>query len=78
MGATHAVENSRYTEAGRLITLARGMLASDGNVLAVTHLDLAFDLVFEKQQAESDADSSAMTGPERGRGSPARECARPA
>lgn len=48
-------------EAMRLITLARGMLASQGDTLAVTHLDLAFDAIMESQQAEAGSDPSAST-----------------
>lgn len=59
MAPPQASESSRYAEAGRLITLARGILAEGGNSIAVTHLDLAFDLVLERQQAKGSAGSVA-------------------
>ena len=54
-------QNSRIRreEAMRLITLARGMIASSGNVLAVTHLDLAFDAILDTHQADAASNSPA-------------------
>jgi stage V sporulation protein SpoVS len=53
----------RLAEAARLITLARGMLAAEGSSLAITHLDLAFDDILERQQTAAELVSSEATVP---------------
>lgn len=62
MPINHGLQ-SRREEAMRLITLARSMLESEDNVLAVTHLDLAFEVIFESHQAEAHLEPPAMTAP---------------
>lgn len=51
----------REAEAKRLINLARGMLGGEDNVLAVTHLDLAYEAISVNPDVEPGLDRAATT-----------------
>lgn len=54
---------NRSEEAMRLITLARSMLSAPRDVLAITHLDLAFDAILDTRQAQDASNSFADPAP---------------
>lgn len=59
--------SKRYAEAARLITLARGMLATDGHTQTITYLDLAAESLAADTSVPSQSDEP-RTAPESGLG----------